>query len=105
MAAKKKPNALDFARAYLKKKPKAPFADVRDAAKKKKLVLYPISYGRAQALEGIVKVAKYGSKKAAKKKAAKKKGAKKTGRGPGRPQGRTNSSRPGRTAGCPTTGQ
>lgn len=79
--AKKKINALDFARAYLRRRPKAPFADVRDAAKKKRLTLYPISYGRAQALEGIVKISAYGSKK--KKKA-------KSKRGPGRPKGSKN---------------
>ena len=50
-------------------------------AKKKGLVLYPISFGRAQALEGIVSIAKYGTRKAAKKK---------SGRGPGRPKGSKN---------------
>ena len=48
--ATKKPNALTFCRAYLKKKPKAPFAEIRDAAKKKRIKLWPISYGRALSL-------------------------------------------------------
>lgn len=73
-------NALAFAREYLKKKPKATFAEIRDAAKKKKITLYAISFGRAQALEGIVKSRPYGSKKKAKK----------SGRGPGRPKGSKN---------------
>ena len=96
MAAKKtkkkakstKPNALEFCRAYLRKKPKAPFAEIRDAAKKKRITLYPISFGRAQALEGIVKVRPYGSKKKAKATTKK--------RGPGRPKGSKNKRGPGR---------
>jgi hypothetical protein len=74
-------NALAFARDYLRKNPKASFAEIRDAAKKKKLTLFPISYGRAQALEGLVKSRPYGSGKKAKKKST---------RGPGRPKGSKN---------------
>jgi len=105
MATTKKPSSLDFARAYLRKKPKASFAEIRDAAAEKKLVLYPVSYGRAQALEGLVKVAKYGTKKKAKAsgrgpgrpKGSKNK-AKASGRGPGRPKGSKNKPRlPART--------
>ena len=84
MEKKKPPTSLDFARAYLRKKPKASFAEIRDAAKKKSLVLYPVSYGRAQALEGLVKVAKYGTKNKAKA----------SGRRPGRPKGSKNKRRP-----------
>jgi len=80
MASKKKPNALDFARSYLRKNAKASFAEMRDAAEKKGLVLYPVSYGRAQALEGIVKMSKYGTGKKAKAAAGPK-------RGRGRPKG------------------
>ena len=65
------------------------FAQIRDAAAKKRIKLYPISYGRAQALEGIIKMAKRGEGKAKKKAAAKKK----TGRGPGRPKGSRNKPR------------
>jgi hypothetical protein len=96
MAAKKTMNALDFAREYLRKKPDAPYADIRDAAQKKNLVLYPISYGRAQALEGIVKSAPYGSKKKRKRKskettaAAAGSGTTVAKRGPGRPKGSKN---------------
>ena len=78
MAAKKQ-SAIEFTRAFLRKKPKAEFKEVQAAAKKKALVIYAIVYGRAKALEGLVKVAPYGSKK-----------KKKTGRGPGRPKGSRN---------------
>lgn len=64
MAAKKSP-ALDFTRQYLRKKPDASFAEIRDAAAAKDLKIYPIVFGRAKALEGLVEVAPYGSKKKA----------------------------------------
>ena len=73
----KKLSAIDFTRAFVRKKPKAEFKEVRAAAQKKGLKLYPIVYGRAKALEGLVKIAPYGSKK------KKKPGT----RGPGRPKG------------------
>ena len=92
MAAKKKPNALDFTRSYLRKNPKAAFAEIRDAAEKKGLVLYPVSYGRAQALEGIVKMSKYGTSKKAKASGGPK-------RGPGRPKGSKNKARPAARSG------
>ena len=79
MAAKKQ-TAIEFTRAFLRKKPKTEFKEVQAAAKKKGLVVYAIVYGRAKALEGLVKVAPYGSKKKKKK----------TGRGPGRPKGSKN---------------
>jgi ABC-type branched-subunit amino acid transport system substrate-binding protein len=78
MAAKKQ-TAIDFTRALLKKKPTVEFKEVAAAGKKKGLVIYPIVYGRAKALEGLVKVAPYGSKKKTK-----------SGRGPGRPKGSKN---------------
>ncbi len=77
--AAKKHSAIEFTRAYVKKKPTAEFKEVQAAGKKKGLVIYPIVYGRAKALEGLVKVAPYGSKK-----------KKKAGRGPGRPKGSRN---------------
>ena len=87
-ASSAKPNALEFCRIYLRKKPKAPFAEIRDAAAKKGITLYPISFGRAQALEGIVKSAAYGTRKKSK-----------STRGPGRPKGSKNKRGPGRPAG------
>lgn len=66
MAAKKKSSpAMEFVVDYLKRKRDASFADIRDAAAKKRLKIYPIVYGRAQALLGIVKSAPRGSGKQA----------------------------------------
>lgn len=69
MAAKKSAS-LDFTRKYLRKKPEATFAEIRDAAEEAGLKIYPIVFGRAKALEGLVKVAPYGSKKRAREAAA-----------------------------------
>ena len=91
----KKPNALAFARTYLRRSPKASFAQIRDAAKKKKIKLWPISYGRALALEGLVKSKpKKAKKKATGKKRGRPLGSKnKVKRGPGRPKGSKNKSK------------
>ena len=80
--ATKKPDALSFCRTYLRRSPKATYAQIRDAAKKKRLTLWPISYGRALSLEGLVK-----SKP---KKKTKKKGKTKVGKKRGRPKGSKN---------------
>jgi hypothetical protein len=71
MAAKKPSPAMDFLVSALKSNPKAAYADLKAKADAKKLAIYPIMYGRAQALLGIVKSAKRGQGKAAKAKAAK----------------------------------
>lgn len=76
MAAKKNPSGMKFILTHLEQNRKAAYSDVRAAAEKKGLVIYPIMYGRAQALLGIVKSSPRGSKK---------KAAAKSGRGPGRP--------------------
>src|SRR5436190_16143214 len=65
----------------LKKDKKATFADIKAVAAKKGLTLYPITFGRAKALLGLVPSAKRGEAKAAREKAA---GEPK--RGPGRPR-------------------
>ena len=69
MAAKKKAPSKEYAfvHDFLKRNPKAEFATIRDAAKKKRMTIYPIVYGRAQAALGIVKSKPRGSKKAARK--------------------------------------
>jgi hypothetical protein len=77
--------ALEFARAYLRKKPKAPFSEIKAGANKKRITIYPITYGRAKALEGLVAVSAYGTKKKTK-----------ATRGPGRPKGSKNKRGPGR---------
>lgn len=92
-AAKKggsKPS-YDFCIAALQKNKNASFAEIRDAAAKKGMILYPIVYGRAKAALGLVPVAKRGESK--KRKAAKKTTArggatrrKTTKRGRGRPR-------------------
>jgi hypothetical protein len=86
MAAKKTSPAMDFIVSYLKKNKKAAYADVRDAADKKGMQIYPIMYGRAQALLNIVPMSPRGSKK---KKASKKS----TGRPVGRPRKATTQTR------------
>ena len=50
-----KSEIMTFTVGFLQKDPRAPFKAVRDAAVAAGLTLYPISYGRAQALLGIVK--------------------------------------------------
>jgi len=83
MAAKKNNPAMDFIVDSLKSNKAATYAEIKEAADKKKLKIFPIMFGRAQALLGIVKQAPRGQGKAAKAKAAAASGAPK--RGPGRP--------------------
>jgi len=84
MAAKKNKAGMDLIVAALKRNPKISYAAVKESASKKRLTIYPIMYGRAKALLGLVPVSARGSKK----KAAK--------RGPGRPRkvGRRGPGRP-----------
>ena len=84
MAAKKNTSTMDALVAYMKKNPKAAFADARDALAKGKHKIYPIMWGRAQVLLGRVKAKKRGAKKAATSAPAKT--AKKAGRPVGRPR-------------------
>lgn len=85
MAAKKSNPAMDFIVDSLKSNRNAKYGDIAAAAAKKRLKIYPIMFGRAQALLGIVKSAKRGQGKAAKaKQSAAMPGAVK--RGPGRPR-------------------
>ena len=65
MAAKKTNPAMDFIIAALKSNRNAKYAEIAEAAAKKKLKIYPIMFGRAQALLGIVKSAPRGQGKAA----------------------------------------
>jgi hypothetical protein len=88
MAAKKTSPGFDFIVAALKKNPKAAYKDIAAAAAKKKLKVFPVMFGRAQAMLGIVKQAARGKGKVAKAK-AKAKAQAGTGvvkRGPGRPR-------------------
>ena len=70
MAAKKSSPEMAFVLECLKRDRSASYADVRDAAAKKKMTIYPIVYGRAQALLGIVKLTPRGQGKTARAKAA-----------------------------------
>ncbi len=63
--------AMGFLVSALKANPKAVYADLKAKADEKKLKVFPIMYGRAQAMLGIVKSAKRGTGKAAKATAAK----------------------------------
>lgn len=83
MAAKKQNAAMDFIVDALKGNRNAKYADVAEAASKKKLKIWPIMWGRAQALLGYVKVAPRGQGKMARAKRAAAAGGK---RGPGRPR-------------------
>ena len=74
MATKKNKSAMDYIVSRLKRNPKVEYAKVKAGAEKKKLTVYPIMYGRAKLLLGLVKA----GKGVAKKKAAQ--------RGPGRPR-------------------
>lgn len=73
-SAKPQSPAMEFLLDQLKKDRKASYADIKAKADEKKLKLFPIMYGRAQLLLGIVKGAKRGTGKAAKASAAKRAG-------------------------------
>lgn len=83
MAAKKSNPAMEFIVESLKSKRDAVYKDIKEAADKKKLKVFPIMFGRAQAMLGIVKQSPRGQGKMAKAKAAKVAAPGK--RGPGRP--------------------
>src|SRR5688572_12725676 len=55
MATKNGAQALEFIREQLKRNPQMPFADVKAAAEKRGFTIYPIMYGRAMSLEGLVR--------------------------------------------------
>jgi hypothetical protein len=91
MAAKKKNPAMDFIVETLKSNRNAKYSDIAAAAAKKRMKIYPIMFGRAQALLGIVKSSPRGQGKAAraKQKTAKSNASNATPgvkRGPGRPR-------------------
>ena len=73
---------MDFIVEQLKKNRKAGYAEIKSAADAKKLKVFPIMFGRAQALLGIVKSRPRGQGKAATAAAAAAAGK----RGPGRPR-------------------
>ena len=76
----KKPQspAMEFIVDALKKNRKAAYSDLKAKADEKKLKVFPIMFGRAQAMLGIVKSAKRGTGKFAKANASAKKAGSKT---------------------------
>src|SRR5688572_5034575 len=75
MAAQKQQSpAMEFLVASLKANPKAAYGDLKAKADEKKLKVFPIMFGRAQAMLGIVKSAKRGTGKVAKANASAKRG-------------------------------
>lgn len=90
MAAKKGNPAMDFIVEQLKKNPNIAYADIKQAADSKRLKVFPIMFGRAQAMLGIVKSKPRGQGKAAIAKrggpAAAESAAAPAKRGPGRPR-------------------
>lgn len=84
MAAKKGNPAMDFIVEQLKKNPNIAYADIKQAADSKRLKVFPIMFGRAQAMLGIVKSKPRGQGKAAAAKRGDQPAPQK--RGPGRPR-------------------
>jgi len=82
MAAKKNTEGMAFIVESLKKSKSASYADIKAAADKKGLKVWPIMFGRAQLLLGHVKGAKRGTGKYAKATAAKAGGGSPRGRKP-----------------------
>ncbi len=78
MAKKNTAAGMELIVATLKRNKGVTYAEVKAAADRKRVTVYPIMFGRAKALLGLVKVAKRGQGKAARRKAGK--------RGPGRPR-------------------
>lgn len=85
MAAKKSNPAMEFIVESLKSNRNVAYKDLKEAADKKKLKIFPIMFGRAQAMLGIVKLSPRGQGKMARAKAAKAGTPMVAKRGPGRP--------------------
>lgn len=96
MATEKGKAAFEYMMKKMKDDPKATYADVAAACKKAGHSVFPIMWGRAQALLGRVKMKPRGQGKAAMAKAAKaggvSSGAAPTGKRRGRPPGSKNKS-------------
>ncbi len=75
---RRKMTAMEFLVANLKRNKNAVYGDLLKVARKRGLTIYPVMFGRAKVVLGMVKAKPRVSKKAAKKTAAK--------RGPGRPR-------------------
>ena len=71
-------DSLQFLREHLTKHPESTYAEAKAAAKNKGLQVWPIMYGRAKSLLGLVPTRKRGEAKKAREQAMR--------RGPGRPR-------------------
>ena len=60
---------IEFVKAKLRQNPEVAYAEIRAQAKLEGLTVYPVVYGRAKALLGLVPTAPYGSKSRARRKA------------------------------------
>ena len=69
-SAEKKPSAIEFVKAKLALNPEASFAEIKAQAKCEGVIIYPVVYGRAKALLGLVPTAPYGSKSRARREKA-----------------------------------
>ena len=67
---------IEFVKEKLKQNPEATYKDIKAQAKLEGLTVYPVVYGRAKALLGLVPTAPYGSKSKARKQAKEAKEAK-----------------------------
>jgi hypothetical protein len=94
MAAKKSAPAMDFIVESLRKNKNLSYAEVLEAAKRRNLKIYPIMYGRAKALLGLVPVSPRGQGRKAAASAGR------SARGPGRPPMKRGPGRPPRSVGA-----
>jgi hypothetical protein len=67
---------IEFVKEKLKQNPEASYKEIKAQAKLEGLTVYPVVYGRAKALLGLVPTAPYGSKSKARKQAKEAKEAK-----------------------------
>lgn len=66
----KKLSAIEFAKLKLNLNPEATYAEIKAQASFEGIPIFPVVYGRAKALLGLVPTAPYGSKSKARKQAA-----------------------------------
>ncbi len=67
---------IEFVKDKLRKNPEVAYSEIKAQAKLQGLTVYPVVYGRAKALLGLVPTAPYGSKSKARRKAKEAKAAK-----------------------------
>jgi hypothetical protein len=98
MAAKKNAPAMDYIVDYLKKDKNASYAEIAEGANKRGHTIFPIMYGRAKAMLGLVPVAPRGQGKKGGNAAATATVPASAARGPGRPPIKRGPGRPPKSA-------